>query len=401
MELRCIVRIIKFITLIIWFCSFSLVVCCSNKHNQDFNEHKVFVSAITVHSTNVPVIYSYTGVISPANETKIVPQVSGILLNSTAKEGSYVKAGTSLFNIDAKEYEMRFQEALAKKDAAQSMYQQALKASKRAKQLQHQQILSNAMAETVFAKGDEALSNFKQAEINYQQANLNLEYCNIKAPISGTIGEQLMPDGSLVNAGSSILAILTQIDKLYFDFSLSSRDFIDIKHTLSQNDIAKSSLYLKIYANNKKSEFTKANLDFTAPSINQTTGTINAKAVLQNNNMFIPGEFVHAELEGVNEYGVAIPEESLVQDETGTYVYVIKEIKLSPKAPAQLLAVKTNVKILKQLENRNWLLENDNALDSAKILTKGLFMVEGAMAKIKGKLPGVPVILTNLDDSEV
>lgn len=403
-----ILNIIKLIVLIIGLLGSSFIAACTQQDKQPHAKapRKVMVSAVTVHSAKVPVTYSYAGLITSANETKIIPQISGILLHSNFQAGSFVTKDTSLFTIDSTEYAAQLQQAAAKKELAEIEYKQAIKSSNRAKILLKQQILSASMAETVFNKSAEALSNLKQAQASYETAKLNLERCNIKAPISGAMGRALMPDGSLVTAGSSVLAVLTQLDKLYFDFSPSSKDFLDIKRSLAQQGVKNNNLYMKIYSNKAKNQFINAKLDFTSPSIDQATDTINARAILNNNGIFIPGEFVRAKLEGVSEYGISIPEEALVQDGSGTYVYVISEQKLNPTAPSQLLAIRTNVEVLKQLENRNWLIkisptENEGLQDGDKILTKGLFMVEGAMAAIKGKMPGVPVVLTNLDGSEI
>ena len=370
------------------------------------------MSAVTVHSGYIPVIYSYSGVISSENETKIIPQVSGILLHNNIVEGSFVKQGDILFELDSKEYEMRLQEAMAKRALANAVYLQSKKSAERARKLLKQKFLSEAMAEEVTTKEEQAFNNLKQAQASYEEAKLNVDRCKIKAPISGTIGRKLLPQGSFISAGTSILAVLTQLNNLHINFSLSSKDFIDIKEAYNLQNVGKKQIPLevRIYLNNDRNVEALSMLDFTSPSIDQNTGTVNAQAILKNNNAkFIPGQFVRAELEGIKQFGIAIPEESLVQDVNSSYVYALRQVKLNPTVPPKLLAIRVPVQVIKQLEDRKWLLkvtthDGDNknlALhDGDKILTKGLFMVEGAMAAIKGKLPGAPVVLTNLDGTE-
>lgn len=407
-------NIAKYIFLTLLLCNALVVVSCNQqKAKTQPRSHKALVSAVTVHSGYIPVIYSYTGVISSPNETKIIPQVSGILLHNNFAEGSFVKQGDVLFELDSKEYEMRLQESMAKKEAANAVYLQSKKSTERANELLKQKFLSDAMAEEVVTKQKQALNNLKQAQANYEQAKLNLERCKIRAPISGTIGRKLLPDGSFISAGTSVLAVLTQLNNLNINFSFSSKDFIDIKEAcaLQDSDKKQAPLQVRIYSDVDRNIQALAMLDFTSPFIDQNTDTVNAQAILNNNNhKFIPGQFVRAELEGIKQFGIDIPEESLVQDVNDSYVYALREVKLNPTAPAQLLAIRVPVQVIKQLENRHWLLKADANYDASKnatlydgdkVLTKGLFMVEGAMAAIKGKLPGAPVVLTNLDGSEI
>lgn len=383
----------RVIFLICCLCSLVLFASCSKNEGQNMAAaHQVPVSAITVHSDYVPVAYKYAGLITSENATKIVPQVSGVLLSNNFVEGAPVKRGDILFTIDAKEYSMRVKEASAKVETAKALYLQAHQATERSAKLLAQKFLSEAMSQEIIAKEQEALNNLKQAQAAYEEAKLNLAHCTIRAPIEGTMGRKLIAEGSIVSAGSSVLGILTQLNNLAVDFAISDKDFIDIKNALK----AKSSeLLVTIIGGNGQTS--SASLKLPISVIDPDTGTVKAKALLNSKSNFIPGQFVRLILKGVKEYGIAIEEGSLVQDLKDTYVYAIKPVKMMPKLPAQLLAIKVPVHVLRQLDDRRWLVEADSLHNGEKVLTNGLFTVEGAMAAIAGKLPGVPVKLVKLD----
>lgn len=387
-----------------------LLSSCS--HNGDYPHRSVNVSVVTVHKTNIPVIYDYVGVVEPVKATEVRSQVNGVLLKHNFREGSFVKAGDSLFEIDPKQYEAAVSEAQAKVSQAQAIYKEANLGSDRAQKLLYNHVLSLSVAQQAFAKRSEAQAALTQAEAALTIAKLNLSYTKVKAPISGIIGNRLISDGSLVAAGTNILTNITQLDPVYINFSFSNEDGAEINAIL-QSFAAKSNRSIRLetvlYKPNGEAYPEKGYVDFTSPIIDQNTSTVRARSFVSNKlNNLVPGDFVRLRITGLTEYGIAIPEESLMQDSIGAYVYVLRKFSINKKVPAILLAKRLDVKIAKQLSDRRWLLNLDNKFgnkgqlqDGDQILVKGHFMVQAAMTALAGKLPGVPVLVTNLDGKAI
>lgn len=390
----------------------SVVLLSSCSHNGAYPHKPVNVSVITVHKTNIPIIYDYIGVVEPVRATEVRAQVSGVLLRHNFQEGSLVKAGDSLFEIDPQQYEAAISEAQAKVSQAQAIYKEANFGSERAQKLLDNHVLSPSVAQQAFAKRSEAQAALTQAEAALAIAKLNLSYTRVSAPIGGIIGNRLISDGSLIAAGTNILTNITQLDPVYINFSFSNEDRAEINAILKNvSDKSKLSNKLETILYNPDGEPYPeiGRVDFTSPIIDQNTSTVSARAFVSNKvNKLVPGDFVRLKVTGLTEYGIAIPEESLMQDSIGSYVYVLRKFAINKKVPAMLLAERLDVKVAKQLSDRRWLLKLDNnpsglnqLHDGDQILVKGHFMVQAAMSALAGKLPGVPVLITNLDGKSV
>lgn len=358
--------------------------------------HSISVRAIPIHKGYVSVPYTYSAIVSAINETEVIPQISGILLEHKFVEGSNVNKGDVLFNIDSQQYAITASQAKAKLQAAQAIYDNAKKSEDRARSLRSKDILSEAEIEQVISKGNQALANLNQAKAIYEEARLNLEHCSVRAPISGTISSQLIPDGTLLAARNSVLAKITQLDNLYVDFSFSEKDYQEIKQFTKVGN-----LKVKIYSRSGELYDMLGVVDFTSPTIDVDTGTVKARAIVSNKkHLLMPGQFVRVETQGVNEYGFIVPEKSLMQDIKSPYIYVVRSFPKGKNAASSSLAIRINVKVIRQLENRSWLISVANVngkandlRDGDMVLTEGHFMVESAAVNIQGKLPGVPVNL--------
>lgn len=382
-----------------------LASCSSNRTN---SPRPVPVSAVTVHHARIPLSYDYMGVVTPIRSAQVQAQVGGLLIRHNFLEGSFVKIGDNLFDIDSQQYEAAIEQAQGKVSQSEAIYKESKSASDRAQKLLDSHVLSSSVAQQTFSKMAESKAALRQAKAALSVAKLNLSYTKVKAPISGIIGRQLISDGSLLAPGSSVLATITQLDPLYIDFSFSSQDLAEIKQTLAQQPkIKQNHLEVTLYHSNGEPYAEKGLVDFTAPTIDENTSTVSARAAVENkDNRLVPGAFIRLKLSGLYVDGIAIPEGALMQDSSGAYVYVLRKISLAKNAPPMLLAIRLNVKIAKQLYDRRWLVKiptnndakSEQQLQSGdQILAAGHFTVQAAMSALAGKLPGVPVLVTNLD----
>ncbi|HUR44901.1 MAG TPA: efflux RND transporter periplasmic adaptor subunit, partial [Candidatus Saccharimonadales bacterium] len=201
----------------------ALLSGCEKKDQKPQARPPAEVSVITVASERVSHVTELPGRINPMREAQVRARATGILLKRLFEEGSNVKEGQVLFEIDP----MPLQASLNSARAALSKAEAALKESK-AKVARYEELVKiNAISKQVY---DEAVATLGQNEAELQSgkaavqtAELNLGYTKVNAPISGRIGKALVTEGALVSATEATqLAVIRQLDPVYFDFTQSS-----------------------------------------------------------------------------------------------------------------------------------------------------------------------------------
>lgn len=379
------------------------------------------VSAVTAHSATVPVTYEYPGRVAGYEETEVRARVGGILLKRNFIEGEKVAEGQLLFEIDPSVYEAAVAQQKGVLAQAKANYAQSVLDANRAEELWKKGYQSTAYRDQMAAKRDANQAAVQQAEGQLRQAELNLEYTKVTAPISGITGVKHVSEGSLIaaDASSNLLTTITQTDPVYINFSYAGRDAKEIRGILADmraENEKTGALKVRIRFGNGQDYDKLGTVDFTSPTIDQNTGALNVRAIVANpDSVLVPGEFVRLILEGLEfNHVIAIPEQSLMQDSGGQFVYVI-----SPQNEVEKRAVVA----FRQLANRDWLLkpgaeeaqpaaagafaEPDAASaapqtrfvglrDGEKIITEGQFRIGNALAALP-KGVALKVNITALD----
>lgn len=305
------------------------------------------VSAVTVHIQEIPVTYEYAGRIAAFLDTQVRARVSGILLKRNFVEGSAVKQGDVLFEIDPADYE-------AVVARAQADYNEADRNATRIEKLLQQKVASAAQRDTAVAKRDSSRAALRTAK-------LNLDYTKVTAPISGVTSLGAVPEGTLVNASTTLLTTITQSDPIYVNFSYTDSDARSIRQLMA----AMNARGEKIDAPKVRikfgdgSEYDKlGTVDFTSPTLDNSTGTYGVRGIVENpEGRLVPGQFVRVAVEGLKlDKSIVIPEGALMQDAAGQYVFVINTLNPAEGKPGGKVAERRPVKVIRQMENRGWLI---------------------------------------------
>ena len=253
----------------------------------------------------------------------IIPQVTGVILKRLFVEGSDVKAGQQLYQIDPAPYQATYDSAVAtlKHDEAQLATDQAQ--ARRYKPLAQAQAVSQQSYDNALATVKEDEANVASAKASIESAQINLNYTKVFSPISGTIGASTVTPGALVTANqSTALATVTQLDPIYVDLNESSDTWLRLKQEMQSGKLqtnadgtAKVTLTLEdgtAYAPAGKMQFAEVNVD-------QTTGTVLVRAIFPNpDHLLLPGMYVHAVIdEGVDKNGILVPEQAVSHDTHG------------------------------------------------------------------------------------
>ncbi|TWF58722.1 efflux RND transporter periplasmic adaptor subunit [Neorhizobium alkalisoli] len=332
------------------------------------------VTTATLHAQSLPLSYSYAARLSAFRQTEIRARVSGILLKRNFVEGASVKAGDVLFLIDPAPFQAALAQAQAELGQQQAQLDQATREEQRNVRLFNQNVGSEKSRDDAISARQLAQAAVAAAEAQVQTADLNLSYTRVAAPIDGVTSLEQMPEGSLVTSDSSLLANITQTDPIYVNFSFSDAEAREVRHLL---DLMKAKgdvhpLSVKLTFGDGTVYPHEGRIDFTSAVVDASTGTIQARAVIDNpDRELIPGQFVRATVTGVTvDSAIAVPEIAVMQGPQGQFVYTVDN-----DGKAQMRPV-----TLGQQVGESWIVQT-GLNDGDRVITEGVIKVR----------PGAPV----------
>lgn len=263
----------------------------------------------------------YVGRVESIQSVSVKPQISGEIAKVCFKEGSVVKAGQLLFQIDPKQYEAtvqlrkaELQQAEANLVTAEKYYKRVTAASERA--------VSATDRDTAEGNFLQAKAAVAQAKAALKLAQIDLGYCRITSPITGKIGRALYTKGNYVTPQITELASIVQMNPIRVSYPLPDRDYLDQLSLFKEDgSVYNTSLILS----NGEKYNVPGKRDFENNRVDQTTGTIMMRLRFANKEgMLIPGEMVRVFTKPVKSHIVnAVPQTAVMADEQGDYVYVI------------------------------------------------------------------------------
>jgi membrane fusion protein, multidrug efflux system len=270
----------------------------------------------------------FIGRFDAVDQVDIRARVSGYVDKIQFVDGAIVKAGDLLFTIDQRPYQAALDEAQASIESAKARVDFAKGDVERAENLRK----SGNITGQIFDERTQTLAT-AQADLNRSQATLNrakldLQFTEIRAPISGRLSRHLVSLGNLVNANDTVLTNIVSMDPINFYFDVDERSFLAYQK-LSTGSLRTSndgSLNQVVVATSNESEPThKGHLDFTDNRLDNSTGTLRARAVLENKDLkLVPGLFGRIRILGSDKYkGVLVPEDALGSDQNRRVVYVV------------------------------------------------------------------------------
>jgi len=298
------------------------------------------VTVTEIKAENVTVPYEYAARISAFRDVQVRARVGGILLHRNFVEGTEVKAGDLLFEIDPAPYEAELARAEAQVAQAEAQYQQSIRDAERAEQLVQQKVQSAAVRDTALATRDLNKAVVAAAKASLRTAELNLSYTKVTAPISGITSLEQVSEGSLIgtDATSSLLTSITQINPVYVNFSFTDSEAAEIRKLREARGATGQDadrLRIKILFGDGQAYDQEGVIDFTSSSLDTETGTIGARAVVDNpDQRLIPGQFVRASILGITiDDAILVPKAALMQSPQGQFVYVVNKENVAEVRP--------------------------------------------------------------------
>lgn len=267
------------------------------------------VGVVTLQAQPFTLTAELPGRTSAYRIAEVRPQVDGIIQKRLFKEGSEVKAGQQLYQIDASVYQASYKSAQATLASTQSLAER------------YQDLVSDqAVSKQAY---DEAQAARLQAEASLERARIDLRYTKVLAPISGRVGRSLVTEGALVSNGQSVaLATIQQLDPIYVDVTQPTKDLLRLRRELASGQLQKAganAAKVKLTLEDGSTYEHEGTLEFSEVSVDEGTGSVVLRAVFPNpEHNLLPGMFVHAQLSsGVNRQAILAPQQGVTRDLKG------------------------------------------------------------------------------------
>ncbi|OAZ47306.1 efflux transporter periplasmic adaptor subunit [Enterobacter cloacae] len=340
----------------------ALLAGCDGQENSQQHAQAPQVNVHIVKSAPLAVTTELPGRTDAYRVAEVRPQVSGIILHRNFTEGSDVKAGESLYQIDPATYQAAYDNAKGELVKAQAAANIAHLTVKRYVPLVGTQYVSKQEYDQAVATAQQADASVVAAKAGVESARINLAYTKVTSPISGRIGKSSVTEGALVTNGqSTALATVQQLDPIYVDVTQSSSDFMRLKQTSLQKGDTSS---VELLMENGQPYPLKGTLQFSDVTVDESTGSITLRALFPNpQHMLLPGMFVRARIdEGTQPDAILVPQQGVTRTPRGDATVLVVNDKNQ---------VESRTVVAPQAIGDRWLV-TDGLKNGERVITSGL-----------------------------
>ncbi len=347
------------------------------------------VGVVTLGEEKATLTTELPGRTSPYLVAEVRPQVNGLLQKRAFDEGSEVKAGSLLYEIDPAPYQAIYDQARAALAMAESNVPATRLRAERLKGLVEIRAVGQQDLDDAQAALQRAEASVASAKAAVETARINLSYTPIRAPISGRTGKSTVTVGALVTAYQPVpLVTIQQLDPIYVDVTQSSADVLRLRRNLESGRLKRSGeswSRVKLLLEDGTPYEHEGKLKFQDITVDPTTGSVSLRMVFPNpHNVLLPGMFVRAIVEeGVNESAILVPQQGVSRDQKGHPFSLV--VGKDGKAEQRLLTVDRSI-------GDRWLVTNGLSAGEA-VIVDGLQRVRPG-AEVKAvpfvATPGAP-----------
>ncbi len=302
------------------------------------------VGVVTLATQNVTVASELPGRTVSTSMSQVRPQVSGIIKKRLFTEGSMVRAGQPLYEIDQRLYRASRDEALATLASAQATAAAAQAKAQRYRSLGDTEAVSAQDRDDVIATARQAQAAVQQARASLQTSNVNLEFTLVRAPISGRAGRTLFTPGALVTASQTDpLTTIQQLDPIYVDVTQSSSQLLALRRSLASGQTLPASATIRLKLDDGSDYPLEGRIEFAEPIVDPDSGTVTLRARFPNpDGLLLPGMFVRVVApQSVVPKAILAPQQGISRDPKGnaTALVVTKANKVERRTVTAAQAI--------------------------------------------------------------
>jgi membrane fusion protein (multidrug efflux system) len=287
------------------------------------------VGVVTVADQVVALQTELPGRVSPVRVAQVRARVNGVVLKRLFREGSEVKAGQVLYEIDAAPYRATADSAQASVAKAQANLEQASALVSRNQPLVQENAISKQDFATLVTNQKQAAADLAAARAAATSADINLDYATVRAPISGRIGQSLVTEGALVSQNeATALAVIQQTDTVYVNFTQSSADVLRLRKAIAAKQMrskSDGSVPVRVVLEDGSELSRSGKLLFADLTVDATSGQITLRAEVPNaDGLLLPGQYVRVRLSQAElPSGILLPQQAVTRTGQGDTVLVV------------------------------------------------------------------------------
>ncbi|WP_375398154.1 efflux RND transporter periplasmic adaptor subunit [uncultured Sphingomonas sp.] len=323
------------------------------------------VGYIVVQPTSVPLTTEIAGRTNAYQTAEVRPQVAGIIRKRFFTEGSLVKKGQPLYQVDPSIYRAAANEAAANLAAARATAEAARVKAARYKPLADEQAVAAQDYTDAAATASQARAAVDQNRAQLDTARINLRFTTVPAPITGRIGRSLFTEGALVTTNQTEpLAVISRLDPIYVDIQQSSADLLTLRRRLAGGGAVPVTASVRLKLEDGSDFGAAGTVEFSEATVDTATGTVTLRARFPNpQGLLLPGMFVRAMFAQASDpRAFLVPQQAVSRDPKGNaQVYIV-----GPGNKAITRAVTTT-----RVDGANWVV-TAGLKPGDKVITQGI-----------------------------
>jgi membrane fusion protein, multidrug efflux system len=295
------------------------------------------VAVVTLQTQSLPLTTELPGRVSPASIAEVRPQVTGLIQARRFQEGTTVKAGDLLYQINSATYRASVDSAQAAVAKAQAQLVTTKLKAERLKELAAMKAAGQQDADDAHAALLQAEAELMSAKAALQTQRINLDYTRVVSPISGRIGRSSVTQGALVTANqAAALATVQQMDPIYVDVTQPSAAQLSLGQALASGKLKAGSTKVTLQLENGSTYELPGKLKASEVTVDQNTGAVTLRAEFPNpKGALLPGMYVRAVVEeGIVDNALLVPQTAVSRDSSGKPVAFVVDAdgKLAQRA---------------------------------------------------------------------
>ena len=300
-----------------------LLASCSSGDGEGSGRNRgpTAVTYVVVQPSSVPLVQSLPARVSAYEMSEVRPQVSGIVQKRYFTEGSFVRKGQTLYQIDPSQYQAAVAQASANVRAAQASADSARALAARYRPLVEMEAVSKQDYTNAVSQARQAEAAIAQNQAALRAAQINLRFTRVPAPISGRIGISNVTEGALVTANQpDSMTTITRLDPVNVDIQESASDLIALRRALSSGGVAPTSAQVRLKLPDGSDYGFTGTVQFSEVIVDQNTGTVTLRARFANPmSILLPGLFVTAQFsQAVDTTAFLVPQQAISRDPKGS-----------------------------------------------------------------------------------
>ncbi len=275
---------------------------------------------VVMKTESVPLVNELAGRTAAYETSEVRPQVSGVIKARLFTEGSIVRQGQTLYQIDPSIYQAAAAEARANLANAQAVREAADARARRYKPLAEMEAVSRQDYDDAVATSRQASAAVAQQRALLDTANINIGFTRVPAPITGRIGRSMATTGALVTAGQAdALATIQRLDPIFVDIQQSSAELLALRRALASGGVVPSSTEVRLTLEDGSEYPVVGRIQFSEAMVDPATGTVTLRATFANpTGLLLPGMYVRARLsQATQTQAILVPQQGVSRDPRG------------------------------------------------------------------------------------